>query len=224
MALSFNQIPINLRTPGAYIEIDNSAALRGLPGMPSRILVIGQRLAAGTVAEAVPTRVLDEDEAEAFFGRGSMLHLMFRALKANNDWTETWAVALDDLVAGVTAAGTVSFGGAVTTAGTLNLYIAGARPVPGRPVHHRCRRRRRHQCCGSDRRHHRSAGHRRRQRRYRHPGRHHRPAQGRSRQRHRSARQSLSGRIHPGWFDRHLWRDGKRCRQPRPCRRHRGAG
>mgnify|MGYP003632081191 CR=1 FL=1 len=127
MALSFNQIPINLRTPGAYIEIDNSAALRGLPGMPSRILVIGQRLAAGTVAEAVPTRVLDEDEAEAFFGRGSMLHLMFRALKANNDWTETWAVALDDLVAGVTAAGTVSFGGAVTTAGTLNLYIAGQR-------------------------------------------------------------------------------------------------
>ena len=127
MPLSFNQIPVNLRTPGAYIEIDNSGALRGLPGMPSRILVIGQRLAAGTVAEAIPTRVLDEAEAEAFFGRGSMLHLMFRALKANYDWTETWAVALDDDGAANAAAGTITFGGAVTTAGTLNCYIAGQR-------------------------------------------------------------------------------------------------
>ncbi|PIW30414.1 MAG: phage tail protein, partial [Rhodospirillales bacterium CG15_BIG_FIL_POST_REV_8_21_14_020_66_15] len=127
MPISFNAIPIDIRTPGAFIEIDNSAALRGLPGMPSRILVIGQRTAAGTVAEAVPTRVLSADEAEVFFGRGSLLHLMFRALKANNDWTETWAVALDDAVAGTQAAGTITFGGAVTVAGTLNIYIAGQR-------------------------------------------------------------------------------------------------
>lgn len=127
MALSFNSIPIDIRTPGSYIEIDNSAALRGLPGIPSRILVIGGRLATGTVAEAIPTRVLSEDEAEVFFGRGSLLHLMFRTLKANNDWTETWAVALDDDGSGTAATGTISFGGTVTGAGTLNVYIAGQR-------------------------------------------------------------------------------------------------
>lgn len=127
MSISFNNIPINIRTPGAYLEIDNSNAVRGLPGIPSRILVIGQRLSAGTVAEAVPTRVLNEDEAELYFGRGSMLHLMFRALKANNDWTETWAVALDDASGGVAATGTVTFGDGTTAAGTLNLYIAGQR-------------------------------------------------------------------------------------------------
>ncbi len=127
MTISFNSIPINIRTPGAYIEIDNSNALQGLPGIPSRMLVIGGRLSTGTVAEAVPTRVLSEDEAEAYFGRGSMLHLMFRALKANNDWTEVWAVALDDASGSVAAAGDVTFGGTVTTAGTLNLYIAGQR-------------------------------------------------------------------------------------------------
>jgi len=123
--ISLNQIPIDIRTPGAYIEIDNSQALRGLPGIPSRILVLGQRLAAGTVAAQVPTRVLDEAEAEAFFGRGSMQHLMFRALKANNAYTETWAIALDD-GAGVAASGSVKFGG-TGTAGTINLYIAGQR-------------------------------------------------------------------------------------------------
>ncbi len=127
MTISFNAIPINLRTPGAYIEIDNSNAVRGLPGMPSRILVIGGRLSTGTVAEAVPTRVLSEDAAEEYFGRGSMMHLMFRALKANNDWTEAWAVGLDDAGSSVAAAGTVTFGGTVTTAGTLNLYISGQR-------------------------------------------------------------------------------------------------
>lgn len=127
MTISFNAIPINLRTPGAYIEIDNSNAVRGLPGIPSRILVIGGRLSTGTVAEAVPTRVLSEDEAELYFGRGSNMHMMFRSLKLNNDWTEVWAVALDDASGGAQAAGSVTFGGTVTTGGTLNLYIGGQR-------------------------------------------------------------------------------------------------
>jgi phage tail sheath gpL-like len=125
--ISFNDIPVALRVPGAYLEMDNTRALRGLPGMPSRILVLGQRLATGTVAEAVPTRVLDVDQAEAFFGRGSMLHLMFRALKANNSWTETWAIALDDDVAGVAATGTITLTGPATAAGTILLYIGGQR-------------------------------------------------------------------------------------------------
>ena len=127
MPISFNTIPVDIRTPGVHVEIDNSGALKGLPGMPSRLLVIGQRLTAGTVAEAVPTRVLDAAEAETFFGRGSQLHHMFRALKANNKYTESWAIALDDAVAGAAAAGTITFGGTVTVAGTLNLYIAGVR-------------------------------------------------------------------------------------------------
>lgn len=125
--LTFDSIPVDLRVPGTAIEIVNTGALRGLPGMPSKVLVIGQRLATGTVAADIPTRVLNEAAAEKYFGRGSMLHRMFRALKANNSWTETWAIALDDLGAGVQAAGTILFGGAVTTAGTLNLYIGGQR-------------------------------------------------------------------------------------------------
>lgn len=123
--ISFNQIPIDIRTPGAYLEIDNSNALQGLPGIPSRILVIGGRLSTGTVAEAVPTRVLNEDEAELFFGRGSILHLMFRALKANNSYTETWAIALDDDGAGTAATGTITIGGSVSTAGTMEFLIGG---------------------------------------------------------------------------------------------------
>lgn len=125
--VSFNQIPVDIRTPGQYIEIDNTKAVRGLPAQDRKILVLGQRLSTGTVAAAVPVRVLTGDQAEEFFGRGSLLAAMCRAAKGANDSGDMWAVALDDLGAGVQAVGGVTFGGTVSAPGTLALYIAGQR-------------------------------------------------------------------------------------------------
>lgn len=125
MSLSFNAIPINIRTPGQYIEVDNSRAVQGLPAVRHKILVIGQRLSTGTVLAGVPTRILSAAQGEEFFGRGSMLAAMLAALKAANTYTECWAVALDDNGAGVQASGTLTLGGSPTEAGTLNVYIAG---------------------------------------------------------------------------------------------------
>lgn len=125
MSLSFNAIPMNIRTPGQYIEFDNSRAVQGLPAIQHKILVIGQRLTAGIVAAGVPTRMLSAAQGEESFGRGSMLSAMLNALKAANTYTECWAVALDDNGAGVAASGTVTLGGSPTEAGTLNAYLAG---------------------------------------------------------------------------------------------------
>ena len=123
--ISFNLIPVDIRTPGQYIEIDNSKAIQGLPTQTRRLLVLGQRLAAGSVAAEIPTRILNKDQAEDYFGRGSLLHDILSALKEVNETTEVWAVALDDNGAGVAAAGSIAIGGAPTAPGTLNLYIAG---------------------------------------------------------------------------------------------------
>lgn len=125
MTLSFNAIPINIRTPGQYIEFDNSRALRGLPAIEHKILVLGQRLSTGTVAAGVPTRILTAAQAEEYFGRASMLAAMLGALKAANTYTECWAVALDDNGAGVAASGTITLAGSPTKSGTLNCYIGG---------------------------------------------------------------------------------------------------
>ena len=125
--MKFSQIPINIRTPGQYIEVDNSGAVGGLPGINHKILVIGQRLAAGTVAAGVPTSINSTSEAEAYFGRGSMLHHMLEKLKGANRFTECWAVALDDDGAGVQASGTITVTGPATAAGTIQLYIGGRR-------------------------------------------------------------------------------------------------
>lgn len=125
MTISFNQIPVDIRTPGHYIEFDNTRAVQGLPAVQHRILVIGQRLSTGTVAQAVPTRILSAAQAEGAFGRGSMLRAMLKALKAANAYTECWAVALDDNAAGVAATGSLVLTGSPTESGTLALYVAG---------------------------------------------------------------------------------------------------
>lgn len=109
-----------------YVEFDNTRAVSGPALMPYRNLILGQRLAAGTVAELVPTRVTNAAEAKNYFGAGSMLAHMVEAQLANNNFTETWAVALDDDAAAVAAAGSVKVGG-VVAAGTINLYIGGRR-------------------------------------------------------------------------------------------------
>lgn len=127
MTISFNQIPVNLRVPGVYVEFDNSKAVKGLAGMPYRALLIGQRLAAGTVAALVPTRISSADQAREYFGQGSMLAQEAVAWFANNRFTETWAIALDDNVAGAAATGKVTITGTASETGTLNLYLGGQR-------------------------------------------------------------------------------------------------
>ena len=127
MSIAFNQIPINIRTPGHYIEFDNSKAVSGLPVAEHKVLVIGQRLSTGGVTEGAPVRITSASQAEQAFGRGSMLSAMFNALKDANSWSETWAVALDDAAAGVAATGTIVFTGPATASGTLCLYIGGQR-------------------------------------------------------------------------------------------------
>jgi phage tail sheath gpL-like len=125
MSISFNSIPIDVRTPGQYLEFDNSRAVNGLPGQPHRILVIGQRLAAGSVLQAVPTQILSGAAAQDFFGKGSMLAEMCLALRAANRRTEVWAIALDEAGGGVKATAKLTFTGPATKDGALALLIGG---------------------------------------------------------------------------------------------------
>ncbi len=123
-AIAFNGIPANLRLPGVYVEFDNRLAGNASPVFKQ--LVIGQRLAAGTVAEGVPTKISqNESEIEEFFGRGSMLAEQLKAAKKAQSWLETWAIALDEDGAGAAAAGTMTITGTATVNGTLITYIAG---------------------------------------------------------------------------------------------------
>jgi phage tail sheath gpL-like len=125
--IAFNQIPSDIRVPGQYFEIDNSRAIGSLPAQAKKILVLGQRLSTGTIAALVPTLLLSGAQAEQAYGRGSMLSRMIYALKAANNYTEVWAIALDDDAAGVKATQPLTFTGPATAAGTVHLYLGGRR-------------------------------------------------------------------------------------------------
>ena len=129
--ISFNQIPVDIRTPGLFIEIDNTRAVGGLPSQDRKLLIVGQRLAAGTVQAGVPTQIQNPDQAAGYFGRGSMLHRMIVAAYAANSSTALWAIALDDLPAGVAATKTVTVTGTAAAAGIIALYVGGQRVQAG---------------------------------------------------------------------------------------------
>lgn len=131
MTISFNSIPIGGRIPGTYIEFDSSKAISGLPAAPSKILLIGVRLATGIVAQNVPTRVVSAAQAVQAFGRGSQLARMVAALKGVNDRTEAWAIGVNEDGAGVAATKTITLTGPATGAGTTALMIAGTRVPVG---------------------------------------------------------------------------------------------
>lgn len=125
--ISFNQVPSAVRVPFAYIEFSNENAVQGATIQVYKILVIGQKIAAGTATANQLVRVTSEAQAKTLFGQGSMLHLMFRALKANNTLTESWAIPLADNGSGVAATGTITTSGTASAAGTMVFYIGGQR-------------------------------------------------------------------------------------------------
>gem|GEM_PF-120203 len=122
MAISFNNISPNVRTPGAYVEIDNSRALQGLIQNPHKVLILGQ-LAEG-LTTPTPTATHDalyaitrDNLADGFFGMGSVLARMCNTFKDNNPNTELYAMAIGSGIAGTAAETKIDVGGAVYSTG-----------------------------------------------------------------------------------------------------------
>lgn len=117
-AISFNQIPANIRNPLFYAEVSNVAA--GYFIQNNRVMIIGQSV--NTIVEA-PVVVPSVDWVKQTYGAGSQLAIMCEAFRNNNTFSELWVLPLNDVV-GATAATTVlTLTGAPTQSGTINLYI-----------------------------------------------------------------------------------------------------
>lgn len=124
MPVLFNNIPHNIRVPLFYAEFNAG----GTPYQAiARLLLVGQMLATGTATAETPVLMRDGQE-DGFFGLNSMLAQMYKTARENAPFQEIWCLPLADDVAGVAAAGSITFAGApVSAAGTLTIYIAGKR-------------------------------------------------------------------------------------------------
>lgn len=129
MSISFNEMPSDIRVPGAYVEVDNSRASGNLQ-QPTKILVIGQKTSEGTVDELVLTRVTTAKQGTVEVGVGSALDMMLQALFNNNEYTEKWYIAQDDNGTDK-ATGTITVTGPADESGTIHLYCGGVHVTVG---------------------------------------------------------------------------------------------
>jgi phage tail sheath gpL-like len=123
--ISFNTIAVNIRTPGVFVEFDNTRAQTGLAALPHRVLLVGQRLAGGSIAAGVLVKITSAGQGAKYFGDGSMLDPMCDAFILNAPQVEVWAVALNDNGAGAFATGSFTLAGPATANGTLAAYFGG---------------------------------------------------------------------------------------------------
>ncbi|MFO6448916.1 phage tail sheath N-terminal beta-sandwich domain-containing protein, partial [Erythrobacter sp. NE805] len=131
MTISFNTIPASFRTPGQHIEFDSSRAVSGLAPIENRVLLIGQKLAAGTAAALTIAPVSSAGQANQLFGQGSQLARMAAAYLAADSFSEVVAIALDDAGGSTKATSTLTVTGPATAAGTIALMVAGERLAIG---------------------------------------------------------------------------------------------
>jgi phage tail sheath gpL-like len=130
MAITFNNVPDTIRTPGVYVEIDNSRALQGLVQNPHKVLLLGQKIADGTADVDTLMAISRDNLADGFFGAGSILARMCNKFKENNENTELYAMALGSGIAGTAASTEIDISGAVysnavSANGTWYLMING---------------------------------------------------------------------------------------------------
>ena len=122
MSIDFQTIPQNWRIPGTYVEIRPGQNSNGAMVVPPKILLVGQKLAAGTAPANVAKRVYSADEVGSLAGRGSMLHHMAIKSFKNAPFVPTYILPLAD---GAGTKSTRSFGivGTATQAGALYAYV-----------------------------------------------------------------------------------------------------
>lgn len=127
MDIAFENIPTTIRKPGRYMEFNTKLAVRSLASNEQTLLLIGQRRSTGTLAAGVATDIYSADEAELYFGAGSMLHQMAKAAIKAQPYVQISCMALDDAAAGVAATGTITLAGTAASAGTLNVWIGNSK-------------------------------------------------------------------------------------------------
>ena len=124
-----NLLSLSFLVPFVAAKIDFNRAIRGLRGMPRRLLLVGHKLAGGGAAVNTLLTVTTEADAIVQFGEGSMLVQMWRAAKANADLglpIDCYAIAAPG---GVAANSTIAITppGNLAMGGEVMLYIGGER-------------------------------------------------------------------------------------------------
>jgi phage tail sheath gpL-like len=123
MAVQFNKIPQGLRIPGFFYEVDPSRAAQ--TDDPGRMVVFGQKLAAGSAVAGQVYPIPSLDRAKELFGVGSQIVGCLAGVKRADPFGLLYAVGLADGGGATKASMTITVTAAATVAGQVPLYVAG---------------------------------------------------------------------------------------------------
>ncbi|MBV6287357.1 phage tail sheath subtilisin-like domain-containing protein [Pseudomonas aegrilactucae] len=125
MSVSFGNIPLDIRVPLFYAEVDNSQANSG--GSTLARLIVGQVNDDADSADIGRLVLVSRtSDAMAIGGAGSMLAAMHKQFRAVDAAGEIWCLPLK-VTEGTAATGTVTVAGSASAPGLINLYVAGQR-------------------------------------------------------------------------------------------------
>jgi len=122
---AFDEIPYDWLEPGTFLEVKPDYRRTGIFPYPVRNLVIGQKLAAGTLAPGAFVQVTRPEQAITLFGEGSIGAEQVAAFFAANRTQPVFVTALADDPDAVKATGTITFTGAISSSVVLRFLIAG---------------------------------------------------------------------------------------------------
>jgi len=127
MSIDFALVPGGALASAVFIEQAYKRAGVGGLKIPQRVALLGQFNSGKTPTANQPLAITSADEAASYFGNGSMLHLMAKALFAGigSSGVKVDAFPLGDGTG--TATGTIGVAGPASGAGIITLYIAGKR-------------------------------------------------------------------------------------------------
>ena len=122
--LAFKYFPSAAWRPsGVNAEFDNSQANTATQNQ--RALLIGQITSSGTATLNIAVQAYSQTQVNGLCGLNSMLALAYAAYRTMDQFGEVWIGPVADPVGGTSAAGSISFTGPATAAGTLALYLMG---------------------------------------------------------------------------------------------------
>lgn len=127
-----NLMSLNFLVPFTASKISFDRAIRGLRGMQRRLLLVGHKVAAGSLATATLTTITTESDAIAKLGEGSMLLAMWRDAKANADLgLPIDVIAIVEGGSAIKATSAVVVAGTPTVGGEVMMYIGDERVSTG---------------------------------------------------------------------------------------------
>ena len=121
----FDEIPYDFLEPGTYLEVKPNYRNTGLLPYPVRCLIVGQKLATGTLTPGSQVEITRPEQAVPLFGDGSIGAEQVAAFRATNKTSPLFVMALPDAGGAVKATGTFTLAGVVANAVVLRFKVAG---------------------------------------------------------------------------------------------------